>query len=156
MTDPAPKDLIHLADQDGNRCIVRVTGRFRPGVLTGHDMLCADVLASASFVDARLDLCVSPRDLDSWEQELSDLEPGRTAGIGGDRGLRLDLHMDEDGRLSVLVDDPDRLTAALGIRPQGDWIAEHRGHLEQVGSTWPREAVETAPRAYEWSPGRVR
>ncbi|MFI7090194.1 hypothetical protein [Streptomyces lydicus] len=34
---------------------MRVTGRFRgPGVLTGRDILCADVLVSASFVDARL------------------------------------------------------------------------------------------------------
>ncbi|THA44557.1 hypothetical protein E6R62_36640 [Streptomyces sp. A1136] len=44
-------DLIHLADPDGNRCIVRVTGRSQPGVLTGHDILQADVLVSASFVD---------------------------------------------------------------------------------------------------------
>jgi hypothetical protein len=54
MTEPAPVDLIHLADAEGNRCIVRVTGGFQPGVLTGHDILRADVLASASFVDARL------------------------------------------------------------------------------------------------------
>ncbi|MBL1098402.1 DUF5959 family protein [Streptomyces coffeae] len=156
MTEPAPKDLIHLSDQEGNRCIVRVTGRSRPGVLTGHDILRADVIASASFVDARLDLDIFPHELDSWEQELSSLEPGRTAGIGGDRGLNVDIHMHEDGRLSILVNDPDRLTAALGIRPQGDWIAEHREHLAQVRLTWPREVIETAPGAYEWSPNRGR
>ncbi|KUN09381.1 hypothetical protein AQI95_06110 [Streptomyces yokosukanensis] len=156
MTEPTPKDLIHLADQDGNRCIVRVTGRSRPGVLTGHDILRADVLASASFVDARLDLSIFPHDLDSWEQELSNLVPGRTAGIGGDRGPNLDIHMHEDGRLSILVNDPDRLTAALGIRPQEEWIAEHRGRLEQVRLAWPSEVVETAPGAYEWSPSRGR
>ncbi|MFH9125736.1 DUF5959 family protein [Streptomyces globisporus] len=78
-------DLIHLADPDGGRCIVRVTGRFQPGVLTGHDILRADVLASASFVDARLDLYLLPHDLDSWAQQLSSLRPGQTASIGGDR-----------------------------------------------------------------------
>ncbi|AJT63135.1 DUF5959 family protein [Streptomyces chattanoogensis] len=156
MTEAAPMDLIHLADPDGNRCIVRVTGRSRPGVLTGHDILCADVLASASFVDARLDLSLRHQDLDAWEQELSHLEPGRTVGIGGGRGLSLDIHMHGDDWLSIQVSDPDRLTTVLGIRPQGDWIAEHRGRLERVRLAWPREVIETAPGAYEWSPDRGR
>ncbi|WP_443064271.1 DUF5959 family protein [Streptomyces sp. NBC_00525] len=55
MTAPAPVDLVHLADSDGDRCVVRVTGRFRPGGLTGRDILCAEVLVSTSFVDALLD-----------------------------------------------------------------------------------------------------
>lgn len=132
MTEPAPMDLIHLADPDGNRCIVRVTGRSQPGVLTGHDILHADVLVSAGFVDARLDLYLFQHDLDSWEQELSDLGPGQTVSIGGDRGLSLDFRVHEGGWLSIQVRDPDRLTTALGTRPQEDWIAEHRGRLEQV------------------------
>ncbi|WP_410539557.1 DUF5959 family protein [Streptomyces sp. KL2] len=156
MTEPAPTDLIHLADPDGNRCIVRITGRFRPGILTGHDILRADVLASASFVDARLDLHLSQRDLDSWEQQLSSLGPGRTAGIDSGRGLSLDIHVHEDGWLSIQISDPDRLTTVLGVRPRGDWITEHRERLEKVRLTWPREVVETAPGAYEWSPGRAR
>ncbi|KQX80008.1 DUF5959 family protein [Streptomyces sp. Root1310] len=156
MTEPAPVDLIHLADADGNRCIVRVTGRFQPGVLTGHDILRADVLATASFVDARLDLHLFPRDLDTWQRELSGLAPGRGAGLGGDRGLRLDLHLHEEGLLSVSVHDPDRLTTLLGISPGGDWIGEHQERLEQVRRTWPGEVVETSPMVYEWSPDRRR
>ncbi|WP_394816149.1 DUF5959 family protein, partial [Clavibacter michiganensis] len=78
--------------------------------------------------------------------------PGQTVCIGGDRGLSLDIHVHEDGWLSIQVSDPDRLTTALGTRPQEDWIAEHRGRLEQVRLTWPSEVLETAPRAYEWSP----
>lgn len=156
MTGPAPVDLIHLADPAGNRCIVRVTGRSQPGVLTGHDILRADIFASASFVDARLDLYLFQHDLDSWEEALSHLGPDRTAGIGGDRGLSLDIHVHEDGWLSIQVSDPDRLTALLGTRPAGDWIADHRRRLEQVRLTWPREVIETAPGAYEWSPNRKR
>ncbi|WP_329295634.1 DUF5959 family protein [Streptomyces sp. NBC_01455] len=156
MAEPAPMDLIHLADPDGNRCIVRVTQRFQPAVLTGHDILHAAVLASASFVDARLDLYLFQHDLDSWEQELSSLGPGQTASIGGDRGLSLDIHVHEGGWLSIQVSDQDRLTAVLGTRPQGDWIAEHRGRLEQVRQTWPREVIETAPGTYEWGPNRKR
>ncbi|WP_062641935.1 DUF5959 family protein [Streptomyces maremycinicus] len=156
MTEPVPVDLIHLEDADGNRCVVRVTGRFQPGVLTGHDILRADVLATASHVDARLDVHLLQQDLDAWQRELSGLAPGGAAGIGGDRGLRLDLLVHEEGRLSVSIHDPDRLTTVLGIRPEGDWIDVHRQRLEQVRRAWPSEVVETSPMAYEWSPDRRR
>lgn len=49
-----------------------------------------------------------------------------------------------------------RPTAVPGTRPQGDWIAEHRGRLEQVRPAWPREVIETAPGAYEWSPNLIQ
>ncbi|WP_436991038.1 DUF5959 family protein [Streptomyces sp. enrichment culture] len=156
MTEPGPMDLVHLADPDGTRFVVRVVGRFEPGVLTGHDILRVDVLASTSFVDARLDAYLCPADLDSWERQLSRMGPGRTAAIDRDRGLSFDIHMHEDGCLSVQIIDPDRLTAVLGTEPQGDWIGEHQGRLEQVRAAWPREVVETAPGAYEWSPDRER
>lgn len=151
-----PMDLIHLTDPEGNRCVVRVAGRFRPGVLTGHDVLRADVSVSADFVDARLRLLLLPRDVDSWARALACLGPGRSAGLGGDRGVRLGIHVYEDGGLSMQIDDPDRLTAVLGARPEGDWITEHRERVEEVRRTWPREVLETAPGTYEWSPGRAR
>jgi hypothetical protein len=156
MKGPAPADLIHLEDADGSRCIVRVTGRFQRDILTGHDILRADVLVSASFIDARLDVYLFQHDLDAWQQGLSDLAPGRQAGIGGDRGLSLTLHMHEDGRLSVTVEDPDRLTTLLGIRPEENWVTTHQERLQLVRQTWPSEVIETAPGAYEWSPNRKR
>lgn len=158
MAEPDPVDLIHLEDADGTRCIVRVTGRSQPGVLTGHDILYAEVqvLVSASDVDAGLDVYLFQEDLDDWQQDLSDLAPGRQATIGGDRGLSLTLHMNEDGQLRVAVEDPDRLSTLLVIRPEGDWVHEHQQRLEQVRQTWPSEVVETAPMTYEWSPNRRR
>lgn len=156
MAEPDPVDLIHLEDADGTRCTVRVIGRSQPGVLTGHDILYADVLVSASFVDARLDVYLFQQDLDDWQRDLSDLAPGREAAIGGDRGLSLVLHMNEDGQLWVAVEDPDRLSTLLGIRPEDNWIDEHQRRLEQVRKTWPSEVVETAPMTYEWSPNRKR
>ncbi|MFJ9847208.1 DUF5959 family protein [Kitasatospora sp. NPDC101155] len=152
MTEPDALDLIHLEDAEGDRCIVRVTGRFQPGVLTGHDVLRAEVLAHASFVDARLELYLFQRDLDAWEQELSGLAPGVGASIGGDRGLSLVLHMQEDRSLAVTIHDPDRLSAMLWIRPPETWIDEHRHRVAQVRRTWPSEVVETAPMTYEWRP----
>ncbi|MGW0858873.1 DUF5959 family protein, partial [Streptomyces sp. NPDC002690] len=146
-----------LADPDGNSCVVRVTGRLQPGVLTGHDVLCAVVLLSADFVDARLGFHLLPADLDHWERELTGLVPGGTASLGGDGAPGLGIHAHEDGSwLSIEVDDPDRLTAQWGTRPRDGWIAEHRERLERVRATWPREVVETSPGSYAWSPGRRR
>nr|WP_307129079.1 DUF5959 family protein [Streptomyces sp. B1I3] len=154
VTEPDAVDLIHLEDADGNRCIIRVTGRYQPGVLTGHDVLRADVLASADFLDARLELFLFQQDLDAWQRDLAQLAPGADASIGGDRGLSLVFHMHEDRSLSVTVDDPDRLTAALSLRPQETWIPEHQQRLKHIREIWPTEVVETAPMAYEWSPSR--
>ncbi|MER7151853.1 DUF5959 family protein [Streptomyces lydicus] len=152
MTESKAVDLIHLEDGDGNRCTVRVTGRFRPGVLTGHDILRADVLVSASFVDARWEMCLSPQDLTSWQRSLAELTPGGNASLGGDRGLQLGLHVNDERSVSVWVEDPDRLTTALMIRPPAGWIDGHHDRLQQVRQAWPREVVETAPMAYEWAP----
>ncbi|MET8975160.1 DUF5959 family protein [Streptomyces sp. NPDC004539] len=156
MTSSVPVDLIRLEDAEGNRCVVRVTGRFQPGVLTGHDILRADVLVSASFVDARLEVYLSPHDLDDWQRDLSGIAPGRQARIGGDRGLSLTLYAHDDGWLSVTVHDPDRLTADLGIRPEDDWADRHQQYLRQVRRTWPSEVVSTGTGVYEWSPERGR
>ncbi len=148
-----PVDLIHLVDAEGDRCTVRVTGRFQPGVLTGHDILRADVLVSASFLDARLELCLFQSDLDAWEQQLARLAAGDDASIGGDRGLSLGLRPHDDGLVSVAVDDPDRLSTLLWVRPPSDWIEDHRRRLALLRQVWPSEVVEIAPMVYEWSPG---
>ncbi|GLW69880.1 hypothetical protein Kpho02_21790 [Kitasatospora phosalacinea] len=140
MTESGGMDLIHLEDPDGNHCIVRVTG-WQPGLPTGHDVLHAEVLAHASFVDARLELYLFQHDLDAWQDELSSLVPGTGALIGGDRGLNLDLHMQEDRSLVVTINDPDRLSAMVWIRPPENWIQEHQGRLEQVRQTWLTEVL---------------
>ncbi|MEU0007090.1 DUF5959 family protein [Streptomyces sp. NPDC006314] len=133
MTKADEVDLVHLEDECGNRCVVRVTGPARPG----GDILRADVLLSASFVDARLDVYLFPGDLDAWQGGLIELAPGKDVRIGRDRGLELILHMLEDHSLAVTVHDPDRLTTALGMRPEEDWIDDHHQRAEQVRRTWP-------------------
>ncbi|MFJ8563660.1 DUF5959 family protein [Streptomyces sp. NPDC093514] len=149
-------NLIDLEDAEGNRCVVRVTGRYQPGVLTGHDILQADVLVSASFVDARLELFLFQQDLDTWQHDLTQLAPGSGATIGGDRGLSLDFLMHQDRTLSLMVQDPDRMTLALRIGPEETWIQDHHQRLEHVRQTWPSEVVQTAPMTYEWSSTRKR
>lgn len=155
MTEAAPVDLIDLEDAAGDRCVVRVTGRYQPGVLTGHDTLQADVLISATFIDARLEVFLFPEDLDTWQRDLSQLAPGRNVTLGGDRGLTLHLSMREDRTLRLTVLDPDRLSVELGIAPPSTWIQEHHQRLDRVREAWPREVVETAPMTYGWSSGRT-
>ncbi|MER5616371.1 DUF5959 family protein [Streptomyces sp. NPDC002215] len=154
MGKPEPVDLIHLGDAAGGRCVVRVTGRHQPGVLPGHDTLRADVLVSTDFLDARLDLFLSQRDLSTWAQQLEGLARGGTAEIGGDRGLQLGLRVNEDRSLSVTIHDPDRLSALFAIQPHDDWVQDHRTRLERVRQVWPSEVVEAVPMVYEWSPVR--
>ncbi|MFB6576443.1 MULTISPECIES: DUF5959 family protein [unclassified Streptomyces] len=153
MTEPAPVNLIDLGDADGNRCVVRVTGRYQPGVLTGHDVLRADLLVSASFVDVRLELHMRQQDLDAWQHDLTRLAPGEAATIGGDRGPSVDFFVHEDRDVSLMVQDPDRLSVALGIAPQETWIQDHHQRLDRVRATWPSEVVGTGP-TYEWSSRR--
>lgn len=154
MTEPSPVNLIDLSDADGNRCIVRVTGRYQPGVPTGHDILQADVLVSASFVDARLELYILQQDLDDWRNDLIELSPGGGATIGGDRGLSLDFFMFDHRTLSLSLRDPDRMTVALAIAPEESWIDDHHRRLDQVRATWPSEVVMTATGTYAWRSGR--
>lgn len=154
MGKPEPVDLIHLADAAGGRCVVRVTGRHQPGVLPGHDTLRADVLVSTDFLDARLGLFLSQRDLSAWAQQLEALTPGGMAEIGGDRGPQFGLRVNEDRSVSVTIHDPDRLSALFAIQPHDDWVQDHRTRLECVRQVWPSEVVEAVPMVYEWSPCR--
>lgn len=140
MTDSGAIDLIHLEDPDGDYCTVRVTGR-QPGLPATHDVLRAEVLAHASFMDARLELYLFQHDLDAWKDELSGLAPGRSALIGGQRGLNLVLHMQEHHSLVVAINDPDRLNTMLWIRPPESWIDEHHNRPHQVRQAWPPKAL---------------
>ncbi|WP_327071355.1 DUF5959 family protein [Kitasatospora sp. NBC_01302] len=141
MAEPNLLDLIHLenTDADGARDTVRV--QLRPDLPTIHNYLRADVLVSASFVDARLDLYLSPDDLTAWQHELSALAPGATALIGGDRGLNLTIHLNDDEATTIEINDPDRLYTILWIRPHDDWINDHRARIERARRAWPAEGV---------------
>ncbi|MEV2245474.1 DUF5959 family protein [Streptomyces sp. NPDC049970] len=94
------------------------------------------------------------QDLDARQRDLAQLSPGTDASIGGGCGLILIFHMHEDRSLSVTVDDHDRLTAALSLRPRETWIPEHQQRLEHIRGVWPAEVVKTAPMTCEWRLGR--
>ncbi|MEY9846926.1 hypothetical protein ABH940_004013 [Streptacidiphilus sp. BW17] len=136
MTHPAgsaPVDLVHLADADGH-FIVRIAGE--PSPLTRHDSVRAEALASASFVDARLDLWLFLGQLDEWEAGLCELVPGRAAQIDTGRGLGFTLHLHDNGWATVSLLDPERITLGLGFRVEDGWVEDHLDRLEQVRRFW--------------------
>ncbi|NUP50762.1 MAG: hypothetical protein HOW97_26145 [Catenulispora sp.] len=150
-------DLIDLAGDAGARCIVRVTGRFEPGVLTGHDILRATVIVSANGVQSELALFLLPGDLDEWQAALDGgLGAGSTVAIAGDRGPGVDLRVRRNRRAVVRVHEADRLDVVMKFPVGAGWVDDLRERLARVRSTWPREVVQTAAGAYEWSPDRQR
>ncbi|MFJ8013742.1 DUF5959 family protein [Streptomyces sp. NPDC096339] len=82
------------------------------------------------------------QDLETWQQDLTLLAPGKDGTIGGGCGPRLDFFMHEDRMLSLTVQDPARVSLMLGIEPTETWIQVHHQRLDQVRATWPRWSSE--------------
>jgi predicted dehydrogenase len=152
-----PVDLIHLAGEAGDRCVVRVIGRFEPGVLTGHDILRAEVIVSSNGVQGELALFLLPEDLDEWQDALDGgLSVGSTAAIAGDRGPGIVLRVQRNRRVAVRVHETDHLDVAMKFPIGPGWVDDLRQRLARVHWAWPREVLRTTPGVYEWSPDRHR
>ncbi|MFL6112803.1 MAG: DUF5959 family protein [Catenulispora sp.] len=148
-------DLIDLADEAGGRCTVRVTGRFEPGVLSGHDVLRARVIVSSNGIQDELALFLLPQDLDEWQDALDEgLGVGSTVVIAGDRGPGIGLRVQRNRRVAVRVHETDRLDVVMKFPIEAGWVDDLRQRLEGVRRAWPREVVQTTPGTYEWSPDR--
>ena len=75
-------NLIHLADRpgtSGHSVSVRILGRYRPGILTGHDFLDCEIVVEAESVNANFSVTLLPEDLEDGEDALATLESGRFA-----------------------------------------------------------------------------
>lgn len=158
MADTAePVDLIDLAGGAGDRCVVRVTGRFEPGVLTGHDILRAEVIVSSKgVVQGELALFLLPDDLDEWRDALDGgLGVGSTVAIAGGRGPGIDLRVQRNRCMAVRVRETDHLDVAMRFPIGAGWVDDLRQRLAQVHRAWPREVLKPLPGVYEWSPDRL-
>ncbi|MEV8529463.1 DUF5959 family protein [Streptomyces sp. NPDC052000] len=147
-------DLIHLSDGD-NSFRVRVLGRRMPGVLPLHDRLDAEVLIKSGFVSGRLELSLSPADVDSWGHTLDVLAAGRdVCWIDDDRSPAIRIHVldGEHETPAVRVEDVtgSGVSVFVPICLEEGWTDDQRGRLHQVRREWPREVLETSPSAYEW------
>lgn len=154
---PEPVDLIDLAGGTGDRCVVRVTGRFEPGVLTGHDILRAEMIVFSNGVRGELALFLLPEDLDEWRDALyGGLSVGSTVAIAGDRGPGIVLRVQRNRRVAVRVHETDRFDVVMKFPIGADWVDDLRQRLARVHRAWPREVLKTAPGVYEWNPDRQR
>ncbi|WP_041540414.1 DUF5959 family protein [Catenulispora acidiphila] len=158
MGDPAGSiDLIDLAGTAGERCVVRVTGRFEPGVLTGHDILRATLIVSSDKVRDATTLFLLPSDLAEWQSALDGgLGAGSTAVIAGDRGPGIELRVQRNRRVAVRVHETDRFDIVMKVPIRPEWVSDLRQRLARVHQTWPREVLTSSPDVYEWSPDRQR
>ena len=156
----ADVDLIHLADRpgtSGHRVVVRVRGRWQPGILFGHDFLECDIVIAAESVDAVFPVTLLPEDLEDWEDALGPLEAGRFAEwLTSGRTPSLRFKPDGHDRMSVSVHDGPSsggtVTVPLFALPTG-WADQQRALLARVREVYPQEVVETSPGAYEWRRG---
>jgi hypothetical protein len=77
MSEAGAVELIRLADEE-NSVIVRVLGRFSPGVLTFHDHFRVEIIVDSGFARGQIDASLSRHDLDDWEQALEGLHAGQS------------------------------------------------------------------------------
>lgn len=153
MVQDGAVDLIHLADGE-NALLVRVLGRHRPGVLPWHDFLDAEIVVRSGFVQGRLDVCLSPDDVELWARALPALAVGHDV-CWMDDGRNPEIRIEPDGRSGgavIVVED----AAASGTSVQvpvllaDGWAEGQYERLRRVRAAWPREVVQTSSGACTW------
>ncbi|MFE1291231.1 DUF5959 family protein [Streptomyces sp. NPDC058751] len=145
--------LIRLTDGE-NALEVRVLGRTMAGVLTLHDYLDAEIVVTSGFARGRLDVCLTPDDLDGWSQVLTELAAGRNA-VWMDDGRNPEIRFEPAGQGGLAVFVVKDVAASgtsvrVPVRLADGWADEHHERLRRVRSAWPEEVVETSPGTYEW------
>jgi hypothetical protein len=153
MDEGSAGDLIRLADEE-NSPVVRVLGRTMPGVLTLHDFLDAEIVVTSGFAQGRLEVCLSPDDLDDWSEALGEVAAGRDA-VWMDDGRNPEIRFessDQDGVVVVVVEDvaASGTSVRVPVRLADGWADDHYERLRRVRADWPQEVVQTSPGTYEW------
>lgn len=77
-------DLIRVSDGDigGSSVRLRVLGRHSPGATPYNDHLDAEVVVASGFANGRLEMCLSPEDLNDWSAALDELSKPAGASAG--------------------------------------------------------------------------
>lgn len=136
MADTAPRELLLLADDEGNSVTVNVLGRDR-GWAAGLD---AEIVVRTPFVSGRVRLVLSASKLKSWGEALERLDAGEDAGwMEMDRGPSISIQLrGERDCPEVVVEDEtvSMVTVRVPVVPPDDWIADHRRRLDQVRAHW--------------------
>ncbi|MFF3001942.1 DUF5959 family protein [Kitasatospora sp. NPDC057940] len=136
MGDRSPRELIHLADDEGNSVTVNVLGRN----LRWSAGIDAEIVVKTPFVSGRIDLALSVSKLESWTDALDRLDAGEdVAWMEMSRGPSIFIQLTgERDCPEVVVEDESRsmVTVRVPLVPPDDWIADHRQRLRQVMDHW--------------------
>ncbi|TWV40371.1 hypothetical protein FRZ03_22460 [Streptomyces misionensis] len=136
MDGAPPRELVSLADDEGNSVTVDVLG-LNPRWSAG---LRAEIVVRTPFVSGRIDLALSARRLTEWADALDRLDAGTDAAwMELDRGPSLFVLLDgERGCPEVVVEDESgsMVTVRVPVVPPDDWIADHRRGLRRVTEHW--------------------
>ncbi|MPY54502.1 hypothetical protein FPZ41_40490 [Streptomyces sp. K1PN6] len=136
MGDIAPRELISLADDEGNSVTVNVLGR-NPRWAAGLD---AEIVVGTPFVSGRCYLALSFSKLESWSDALDRLDAGQgVAWMEMSRGASIFIQLTgERDCPEVVVEDESgsMVTVRVPIALPDDWIAEHRQRLHQLMKHW--------------------
>ncbi|MFI6404746.1 DUF5959 family protein [Streptomyces sp. NPDC050548] len=136
MGDSPPRELISLADDEGNSVAVNVLGHdssWAPG-------LDAEIVVRTPFVSGRTDLVLYLAKLEAWAAALDRLDAGEdVAWMEMSRGPSIRIHLTgERDCPEVVVEDESgsMVTVRVPIVPPDDWIADHRRRLREVMDHW--------------------
>ncbi|MFF7976183.1 DUF5959 family protein [Streptomyces sp. NPDC007905] len=136
MSDIAPRELISLADDEGNSVTVTVLGRSARRT-AGLD---AEIVVRTPFVSGRIGLALSASRLEEWAAALDRLDAGEdVAWLERDRGPSVFIQLTgERDCPEVVVEDESgsMVTVRVPLVPADDWIADHRDRLHQVTTHW--------------------
>ncbi|GGJ40156.1 DUF5959 family protein [Streptomyces brasiliensis] len=136
MGDSPPRELIFLADDEGNSVTVNVLGR-NPRWTAGLD---AEIVVQTPFVSGRIDLALWVSRLEGWADALDRLDAGvDVAWMEMSRGPSVFIQLSgERGCPEVVVEDESgsMVTVRVPLVPPDDWIADHRRRLRQVMDHW--------------------
>ncbi|MFD5747335.1 DUF5959 family protein [Streptomyces sp. NPDC127033] len=136
MGDTVPRELISLADDEGNSVTVRIQG-LSPTWSAGLD---AEIVVRTPFVSGRVYLALYVAKLESWGVALNRLDGGEdVAWMEMNRGPSLSVHLTgERDCPEVVVEDESMsmVTVRVPLVPPDDWIEDHRRRLDQVMTHW--------------------
>ncbi|MGI5401246.1 DUF5959 family protein [Streptomyces sp. CA-135486] len=136
MGDIVPRELISLADDEGNSVTVNVLGR-SSGWAAGLD---AEIVVRTPFVSGSCYLALYIAKLESWSDALNRLDAGEdVAWMEMSRGASIFIQLvGERDCPEVVVEDESgsMVTVRVPIALPDDWIADHRQRLHQVMNHW--------------------
>ncbi|MFD5625531.1 DUF5959 family protein [Streptomyces sp. NPDC127072] len=136
MDDFARRELISLADDEGNSVTVNVLRR-NPSWAAGLD---AEIVVGTSFVSGRCYLALSVSKLESWSDALNRLDAGEDIAwmeLGRGASIAIQLTGERDCPEVFVADESGSMvTVRVPIALPDDWIADHRQRLHQAMEYW--------------------